>query len=160
MNALAEYRPALLNVAAAAAVFAISLLIDLSFPLSAQLAKPVGFVVVYAGMALVLWAAYHLRGAFLGEVEPVLDSLVQDGPYRLVRHPVYLGMTVAFAGATIAMRSWLGLLAVFLLFLPSEVYRARLEEAALRSKFGDEWERYAAQTGFMLPSVGRAIFSS
>jgi protein-S-isoprenylcysteine O-methyltransferase Ste14 len=42
---------------------------------------------------------------------------------------------------------------VFLLFLPSEIYRAKLEEKALESKFGSEWEDYTAQTGFFLPYV-------
>ena len=73
---------------------------------------------------MVVWAAFHIRGAFLCEVKPRLDTLVQSGPYRYVRHPVYLGMTVALVGATIVMRSWPGLIAVFLLFLPSEIYRA------------------------------------
>jgi len=40
---------------------------------------------------------------------------------------------------------------VFLFFLPSEVYRAKLEERALESRFRDEWDQYKSRTGFMLP---------
>lgn len=82
-----------------------------------------------------------------------MDVLIKTGPYRFVRHPVYLGMTIALTGIPVAMRSCYGLIGVFLLFLPSEIYRAKLEEKALKGKFGSEWEAYAARTGFMLPSV-------
>lgn len=120
-----------------------------------EMAKFLGLLIVYAGMALVIWAAVHIKKAFMGEVEPRLDVLVRDGPYRFVRHPVYLGMTIALAGLTVVLRSWLGLIGVFLLFLPSEVYRAKLEEKALAFKFGSELENYAAQTGFILPFIGK-----
>lgn len=119
-------------------------------------ARSVGLAIVAAGMALVVWAALHIRGGMVGEVEPVQERLVERGPYRLVRHPVYLGMTIALCGVPVAIRSWLGLIGVLLLFLPSEIYRARLEERALFRRFGSEWVEYATRTGFLLPFVGRA----
>jgi len=89
-----------------------------------------------------------------GIVEPRLEVLVKDGPYRFVRHPVYLGNGIALVGVTILLRSWLGLLAVFLLFLPTELHRAKLEEQALAKKYGAEWESYAKRTSFFLPAFG------
>jgi protein-S-isoprenylcysteine O-methyltransferase Ste14 len=71
----------------------------------------------------------------------------------MVRHPVYLGMTIALLGAAISLRSWPGMVAVLLLFLPSEIYRAWLEERALSAKFGGEWLKYAARTSFILPFI-------
>jgi protein-S-isoprenylcysteine O-methyltransferase Ste14 len=35
--------------------------------------------------------------------------------------------------------------------LPSEIYRAKLEEKALAQKFRAEWENYSKKTGFILP---------
>jgi protein-S-isoprenylcysteine O-methyltransferase Ste14 len=40
---------------------------------------------------------------------------------------------------------------VFIFFLPSEIYRAKLEEKALHEKFEKEWEEYIRNTGFFLP---------
>jgi len=62
-------------------------------------------------------------------------------------------MTIALLGPAVALRSWLGSIAVLLWFLPSENYRAKLEEQALARRFGKEGEDYASQTGFVVPSI-------
>jgi protein-S-isoprenylcysteine O-methyltransferase Ste14 len=101
----------------------------------------------------VVWAAGYIREAFMGDVKPVLDKIVKKGPYRLVRHPVYLGMTIALSGIPITLKSWPGILSVFIFFLPSVIYRARLEEKALAQKFGKEWQEYVKTTNFAIPFV-------
>lgn len=136
-------------------VILVSFLVDMRLPISIEVAKPLGMILVFCGMSLVVWATVHIRGAIRGEVQPKLNVLVKDGPYKFVRHPVYLGMTIALTGVAVSLRSWPGLIGVFLLFLPSEVYRARLEEKALARKFGAEWESYTEGTGFMLPTLKR-----
>ena len=150
-----EYLPAIMNVFTAACVFLFSFLVDFRFSLSREIAKTIGFLLVGIGMTMVLYAALYVKGAFLGEVEPRLKVLVKDGLYLMVRHPVYLGMTIALAGIPVALRSWVGLIGVLVLFLPSEIYRVKLEEKALSNMFGGGWDNYAAQTGFILPLIGR-----
>lgn len=151
---LKEHLPGALTILNGGAVFLISFLVKLRFSMPKEIAKPIGFGFIVVGMSLVIWAAAYVKEAFLGEVEPELNVIVKNGPYRFVRHPVYLGMTIAILGVPIALRSWPGLIAALLLFLPTEIYRAKLEEKALLRKFGKEWEKYAAQTGFFLPFIG------
>lgn len=146
-----EYLPPALNAIAGIGVLLISFVVELRFQVNTRLAKQIGIVVVMLGMLLVVWSVYHLREAFLGEVEPIREDIVQGGPYRFIRHPVYLGMTVALTGAAISLRSWLGLIVVFGVFLPSVIYRAKLEENSLRRKHGNKWETYAHETGFIVP---------
>ncbi len=148
-----EFLPAILNVIAAIGVFLISFLLEIRIPIDKEVAKLLGIIIVFVGIALVIWSAMHIKGAFFGVVEPKLDVLIKSGPYRFVRHPVYFGMTIALTGLPIALRSLFGLIGVFLLFLPSEIYRAKIEEKALENKFDSEWEDYKAKTGFMLPYV-------
>lgn len=114
----------------------------------------VGLVVLYCGMAIALWAAGHLRTAIRGLITPNLDRLVTGGPYRFVRHPVYLGMTIALVGLALACRSIAGLLAVALVFVPVELHRAHLEEKALAKEFAEAWFDYASKVGFFLPRIG------
>ncbi|MEW6243929.1 MAG: methyltransferase [Bacillota bacterium] len=89
-------------------------------------------------MPFVFWAAAFIKAAFMGEVAPILPVLVSTGPYRVVHHPVYIGMTVALFGVALTLISGAGTIGTLLLFLPSEVYRARLEDKALAQKFGKE----------------------
>lgn len=152
-----EFLPSILNVMTGIVVLLVSFFVEIRIPLSTGTAKTFGLLLVFVGIGLVAWSAMHIKEAFFGVVAPKLNVLIKSGPYRFVRHPVYLGMTIAFAGVPIAFRNWPGLIGVFLLFLPSEVYRAKLEEKALKSRFGSEWEDYAAQSGFMLPYVRKKV---
>jgi protein-S-isoprenylcysteine O-methyltransferase Ste14 len=155
MKVSREHLPAILNGLSGIAVLLVSFLLDLRMPLPREVARPLGFLIVAVGMAVVAWAAVYLRSAFVGEVEPKLNVLVRNGPYRLVRHPVYVGMTTALLGAAVTLRSGLGMIGTLLLFLPTEIYRARQEDEALARRFGGEWRDYASQTGFMLPFIGK-----
>ena len=151
----AEHIVPILNAAAGIAVFLLSVFIKLPMPISGSLGKSLGTALAAAGVALVLWAFLYLRGRITGSIEPKLHSLVQEGPYRFVRHPVYLGWTVALIGVAVVLRSWAGLLSVALLYLPSAIWRAKLEEEALTRRFGRAWEDYRKHTGFLLPRLLR-----
>ncbi len=146
-----EYLPAVLNGVTAIGVLLVSFLVDQRLPVSMGTAKWIGIALVYTGMALVVWAAVHIKAAIRGMVNPVLDHLVKEGPYKFIRHPVYLGTTIALVGVAVSLRSWPGLLVLLFLFLPSELHRARLEEKVLAEKFGEEWEDYVNRTGFFVP---------
>jgi protein-S-isoprenylcysteine O-methyltransferase Ste14 len=117
------------------------------------LVKPVGLAVFAGGMLLFLVSVAYLRRAFLGEVEPVTDRLVTEGPYRWVRHPLYLAMFVATLGLALAFRSLCALLIALVVFMPTALWRAVLEDQALARRFGQAWEDYAARTHAILPFV-------
>jgi len=104
-------------------------------------------------MLLFVVAMVYPKRAFLGNVEPVTDTLVTAGPYRLVRHPLYLGMVGSTIGLAVGLRSLWGVPVVFLVFVPAGLWRARLEEDALAQKFGKEWEGYAKRIYFTFPPV-------
>jgi len=82
-------------------------------------------------------------------VLPEARGLVTRGPYRLVRHPVYLGEIAALTGLTIAAPApvHVAMLAVFIF---AQLTRMRLEEAALTEAF-PEYAAYAARTSRLLP---------
>lgn len=148
---LRDLLPALFSLAAGIAVFFLAGLGEGSLPLPARTGLILGWLLIAGGLALVVWAVAYLRWALLGGVEPHSDRLVTEGPFRLVRHPVYLGLALALLGVPVVTRSLSGLAAVLLLFLPAAMYRARLEDQALARKFGPQWQTYAARTRFLLP---------
>ena len=148
-----ENLAALLHVLTWIAVISVSLLAETDIPASTAMAKLLGWLIFLFGMFVFAWAVAYLKGAFFGNVEPVSDKLVTTGPYRFVRHPVYLGMIVSTIGLTIGLRSPWGLAGVFLLFTPTGIYRARLEESAMARRFGEEWDEYVKRTCFMFPPM-------
>jgi protein-S-isoprenylcysteine O-methyltransferase Ste14 len=100
------------------------------------------------------WLA--LAVAFLGRcfgVLPAARGLVTRGPYRVVRHPVYLGEIGACVGLAIAAPT-LRNAALLLVFVSGQALRIRFEERALREAF-PEYERYAQRVPRLLPSLRR-----
>ena len=93
----------------------------------------VGGTVGLVGESLRLWAAGHL------EKEREVTS---SGPYRWMRHPLYVGSVLLGIGfAAAARHAAVALLVVLYLGIWLSV-AVRLEETVLRAKFGDEYGRY------------------
>ncbi len=70
------------------------------------------------------------------------QALVTDGPYRVTRNPMYLGMACAYAGAALVTGAlWsLALLPLVLLVIDRAIIPR--EEKHLAASFGAEYERY------------------
>jgi protein-S-isoprenylcysteine O-methyltransferase Ste14 len=113
--------------------------------------KVIGYGIFALGGLVFAYSLLFLRSAFMGNIDPVSEELVTGGPYRVVRHPVYLAMLVMCLGIAIGLRSWLGIALTTIVYFPSAVYRARLEEAALDEKFGEEWKAYRDRSHFIIP---------
>jgi len=80
---------------------------------------------------------------------PEARGLVTRGPYRLVRHPVYLGELGAVVGFSIGAPS-LWNFVVLVVFYAAQTVRMRLEEEALTREFA-EYPEYVATTPRLLP---------
>ena len=93
----------------------------------------VGAVIALAGEAVRLWAAGHLEKS---------REVTRSGPYRFMRHPLYVGSTVIALGAVIA--AWHPVVAfVAALYMGATVTAAiHTEEAHLRRSFGETYDQY------------------
>jgi protein-S-isoprenylcysteine O-methyltransferase len=78
---------------------------------------------------------------------------VQEGLYRWVRHPSYLGALIAFLGFALALGNWWSV-AVFALVTPAAyLFRIREEDAALAAALGEPYRDYCRRTKRLIPGV-------
>jgi protein-S-isoprenylcysteine O-methyltransferase Ste14 len=108
-----------------------------------------GASIAIIGEALRIWAAGHLEKG---------REVTSSGPYRFVRHPLYAGSILMGVGLAVASASLpvTILVAVYLVTLITAAVRT--EEAFLRARFGDAYDRYASgQVGSRRFSLTRAV---
>ena len=80
-------------------------------------------------------------------------GLVTTGPYRLVRHPIYLGLALLALGGALAFSNWAAVLIVVCGLVPTFAWRARAEETLLCRTFGETYALYRKHTKMIIPRV-------
>jgi protein-S-isoprenylcysteine O-methyltransferase len=111
-------------------------------------------VLLFGGMALRVWAIRHL-GRFFTVAVGIQENhrVVDDGPYRLVRHPSYTGSLVALTGVGFLTFNWLGLLLIVACTLLAYALRVAVEEKAMLAQFGAHYAEYVTRTKRLIPWV-------
>jgi len=120
---------------------------------SAETLRYVGVALFAAGAGVQLAAVRTLGRQY--SVHVTLQNehkLVQDGVYKAIRHPMYLGLMMIFAGVPLVFRSWL-VFPVFLLFSLFVAWRIHNEEKLLREEFAAEFESYRRRTKLLVPHL-------
>lgn len=112
----------------------------------------IGLALVVAGVGFSIWAIATLGRHYDLELEVHRDhELVRRGPYRIVRHPVYSGLAIHFAGMCLATGNLLFIAGTFFVSYPAFYLRALAEERLLRERFGPAYEAYAREVGMLVP---------
>ncbi len=110
-----------------------------------------GLALAMAGGAFAAWAALHMGRYWDVEISALADHrVVEDGPFAIVRHPIYLGLIAFFAGTTIALGD--PIVAVASVGGGAvAVARARAEERFLAERLGESYRRYQRRVSMLLP---------
>jgi protein-S-isoprenylcysteine O-methyltransferase Ste14 len=112
-----------------------------------------GVLLVLAGLAFAIWARWHLGRNWSSTVTVKQDhTLIQSGPYRWVRHPIYSGMVLALFGTALAIGEPRGFLGAGLILL-GFVIKLLGEEARMRDTFPSAYDAYCRRTARLIPGV-------
>ena len=112
-----------------------------AFGLCLWLASPtprsiaLGAAIALIGQGLRVWAAGHIEKG---------REVTQSGPYRLMRHPLYVGSSIMGVGFSVAAASLATAVLVVLYFLVTYVAAVRTEEATLDERFDGAYSAYSA----------------
>lgn len=115
---------------------------------------PTGVAMAAVGFALRYSAIFVLGRWFTWRVT-ILEQhrIVDEGPFRVLRHPSYAGGMLAVVGVSLAFGSWLGLLCFTVVYLPIVLRRIDVEEDVLLAHFGDAYHDYMRRTWRLIPYV-------
>ena len=108
-------------------------------------------MLAFLGILFAFWARIILGTNWSGDASLKKDQiLIKNGPYNIVRHPIYSGLTFAVIGSTITENALIGLIAVLLILLFS-YFRIKTEERQMKEVFGKEYEVYSKRVKAFIP---------
>jgi protein-S-isoprenylcysteine O-methyltransferase Ste14 len=112
-----------------------------------------GCVLALAGVAFAVRARQVLGENWSVAVQLKQDhELVERGPYRWVRHPIYSGLLLAFLGTAVLVGELRGLLALAIVAV-SFWFKLRLEERWLGEQFGPAYADYRKRVKALVPGI-------
>jgi len=113
----------------------------------------IGFIVTSGSLYFSVWAR-KLLGKNWSQAVTIKDDhqLITDGPYAIVRHPIYTGLIVGFIGTSIALGELRGLISDFLVFVVL-LYKLKLEDKWLLEQFGESYKIYCQKTAALIPFI-------
>lgn len=116
-----------------------------------------GFVIVGVGLFISMWSQLALGRNWVGGIAVHQQhQLVTHGPYKYVRHPLYSGMWISGVGLCfVSLNPLYGLAGLMWAFAYS--VRIPFEEQVLEKKFRRRYTEYAAQTGAIIPGIGKGM---
>jgi protein-S-isoprenylcysteine O-methyltransferase Ste14 len=93
----------------------------------------IGMSIAACGEAIRIWAAGHLHKS---------REVTSSGPYRWLRHPLYVGSSVMGAGLAIACANILVAVLIAVYLVSTLTAAIKSEEAFLRRTFGEQYDLY------------------
>jgi protein-S-isoprenylcysteine O-methyltransferase Ste14 len=113
-----------------------------------------GVVLFVAGLLLRWWAIIVLGRFFTVDVTIESDhELVGRGPFRVLRHPSYAGVLLAFVGFALSLQNWAAFLSILVPIFMAFIHRMNVEEKALSRALGSSYADYMRHTKRLVPFV-------
>ena len=118
-----------------------------------DIVRYLGVIMVIPGFVLMQVAEKYLDKQFSIDVKLQEDhQLITTGPYKLIRHPRYLGIIIFFVGISLTFLSGLALVIAGLLAYVL-IWRIIVEEKLLQKEFDGDWETYKKKTWYIIPFI-------
>jgi protein-S-isoprenylcysteine O-methyltransferase Ste14 len=120
---------------------------------ASEIVTATGLTFNAVGLVLAIWSRRCLGRYWSGKITIKVDhQLIRNGPYRLIRHPIYTALLSLYLGTAIVageLHALIGWVLVVIAYLR----KIRLEEANLLKAFGEEYRSYRGESSALLPGI-------
>ncbi len=143
-----------ITLSVTAAAFSQGLFPAAAFPVDPMVRDVLALFLLCGGLIL-RWVAIAILGRFFTVDVAIHENhaVVEDGPYRYVRHPSYTGVLIAFLGLGVYFGNYVGLLVIIIPITLAFLRRIRTEEAALTQALGPAYADYCGRTARLIPGL-------
>lgn len=118
-----------------------------------------GLVFLIASLRLRFWGMASLGKQWavhaVGDQKIEKIRVIRIGPYKHIRHPIYLGIILEFIAFPLLLNSSIALAASFFIGIPLVVLRALAEEKTSLSRFGEQYLNYKREVGMLFPRFNK-----
>jgi len=105
-----------------------------------------GAVFIIAGVSLCIAASIHLQ-----RVDGT-DEIATSGPFRYIRHPIYVSIYLLSTGLGFVFFAWVWFL-VLIVFIPLWWLECKNEEKEMSERYGEEYAAYQERTEMFIPRI-------
>ena len=113
-----------------------------------------GLVIFLGSFLIRWWSMKSLKNEWtihLNDSKNKNPVLIRTGPYKYIRHPIYLTAILDLIGLAFISNFYFGIIIIALINVPLFVWRSLYEEKINMKKFGEEYTLYKKETSFMIP---------
>lgn len=125
-----------------------------AFPGNPWIPVVLGIMFILLGIWLRIWSVKTL-GRFFRRTVMVQGAhrVIQEGPYKYIRHPSYTGFLISAFGLGLMFGNWLGLLVLFAIIFLAFLQRIAVEEGVLARELGAPYQEYMQHTKRLIPFI-------
>lgn len=112
-----------------------------------------GVVVAFCGLLLRTWANRVLGRFYMRKRQAMQgEPIIRNGPYRVIRHPAYLGMILLWLGVAASTGNWIVFAIIAIIIGIAYYYRIESEEQMLLSTLPG-YAEYRSRTWRLIPPL-------
>ncbi len=120
----------------------IGLILNVKKPSVFRVGGPPMFLKVISLLMLIPGVTIWIWSVILIVTKVPQNKLITNGPYALVKHPLYTGVAfLVLPGIGFLFNTWLGALMGIILYIGSRLFSPK-EEELLSKTFGTTWDEY------------------
>ncbi|OGZ63206.1 MAG: hypothetical protein A2812_02465 [Candidatus Staskawiczbacteria bacterium RIFCSPHIGHO2_01_FULL_36_16] len=113
-----------------------------------------GLVIFLGSFLIRWWSMKSLKNEWtihLNDSKNKNPVLIRTGPYKYIRHPIYLTAILDLIGLAFISNFYFGIIIIALINVPLFVWRSLYEEKINMAKFSEKYALYKKETSFMIP---------